>query len=119
MDGEDISGSYLLLEAHNTPTLGPRIRLAPRAKTDDGLIDVVRIKWENRDSLLNYLSGLATGSIEDLPSVEIARGKRLQIKWTGFNIHVDEVVRTEQKREENGSDDSTEAGMTSNKSVNE
>lgn len=97
LDEEDISGSYLILEAHNTPTLGPRLRLAPDAETDDGLIDVVRIRSQNRDSLLNYLTGLVTGNIGDLPSVEITRGKQLQIKWTQFNIHVDEEVRPSEK----------------------
>lgn len=97
LDGEDISGSYLILEAHNTPTLGPRLRLAPDAKTDDGLIDVVRIRSKNRDSLLNYLTGLVTGNIGDLPSVEISRGQKLEIEWSQFNIHVDEVVRPAEK----------------------
>ena len=38
LDGEDISGAYLLVEALNTPAFGPRIKVAPEADPSDGLL---------------------------------------------------------------------------------
>ena len=51
LDGEDISGAYLLVEALNTPAFGPRIKVAPEADPSDGLLEVLRIRDDVRQRL--------------------------------------------------------------------
>ena len=52
LDGEDISGAYLMFEALNLPYIGPNLYLAPGAKPDDGQFDVVMIDKAHRAELL-------------------------------------------------------------------
>jgi hypothetical protein len=93
LDGEEITGEFLMLEALNTTAMGPRVKLAPDADPDDGLFEVVRIREDKRDSLLAYINGLLTETLDELPSVEVSRGRRLEITCNeGFPFHVDAEV---------------------------
>lgn len=93
LDGKDISGNYLIFETLNTTAFGPRIKMAPGADPGDGVFDVVRIREEERSGLMQYLSALIAEEFDELPSVEITRGSKLELEWTGFVIHVDGEVR--------------------------
>ena len=42
-DGVDLSGRYVLVEAMNIRSVGPRLRLAPHADPGDGMLDLVLI----------------------------------------------------------------------------
>jgi diacylglycerol kinase (ATP) len=92
VDGQDFSGSYLLFEVMNTPTLGFHFTLAPDARMDDGLFDLVLIQPSQREGYLKFISGILTGTLERLPEVSIHRGRRLEIAWRGFPLHLDERV---------------------------
>jgi len=92
LDGEDFSGSYLLLEVMNTPTMGLHYMLAPDAKADDGFFDLVLIHASQRENYLRFVAGVLTGSLEKLPVVSIHRGSRLEIAWRGFPLHLDGEV---------------------------
>lgn len=93
LDGEDLSGSYLLVEIMNTPTLGLRYMLAPNAEADDGLFDLVLIHAHERDNYLKFMAGTLMGNLESFPAISIQRGRELEIAWRGFPMHVDgEVV---------------------------
>lgn len=89
LDGEDLSGSYVLVEVMNTPTLGMRYRLAPDALPDDGFFDVVMIHASQRENYLRYVAGILTESLDDIPSVSLQKGSQLEIAWRGFPLHVD------------------------------
>jgi diacylglycerol kinase (ATP) len=93
LDGEDLSGAYLLVEALNTPAFGPRIKVAPEANPSDGLLEVFRIRDDERPGLLRSLTGLLREELKELPGVEMNQGSRLEIGWTGFPFHVDGEVR--------------------------
>jgi len=93
LDGEDLSGSYVLLEVMNTPTVGLRFRLAPDAEPDDGQFDVVLIHANQRENYLDYMAGVLLGKLEDLPAVSVMRGRHLEIAWRGFPLHMDAEVR--------------------------
>jgi hypothetical protein len=43
--------------------------------------------------MLNYIAGLLAGELDDLSSVERAKGQKLEVAWTGFSCHVDAEVR--------------------------
>ncbi len=43
LDGRDLTGDYVLLEAMNIRSIGPNLRLAPDADPGDGLLDIVLV----------------------------------------------------------------------------
>lgn len=89
LDGREEEGDYLLLEAMNMGAIGPRIPVAPSAKSHDGLLDVVRIDAERKDSYFAYLSALVNDELAQLDSVLIDRVKKVEFRWNGFPIHQD------------------------------
>ena len=92
VDGEDFSGSYFLCEVMNTPTVGFHFMLAPEARPDDGLFDLVLIHANQPESYLKFMKGVLTGTLESLPEVSIHRGRTLEIAWRGFPLHLDGTV---------------------------
>jgi len=92
LGGEDLSGSYLLVEVMNTPTFGFRYRLAPDARPDDGLFDLVMIHATQRENYLRFAAGVIRGNLEKLPAVSFQRGRQLEIAWRGFPLHLDAEV---------------------------
>lgn len=79
LDGRDLSGSYLAVEALNTRFGGPNVPLAPGADTADGLLDVVLLRSRDRDRMLEYVARrleLGAGSLPDLP---VHRGRWLRV----------------------------------------
>jgi diacylglycerol kinase (ATP) len=92
LDGQDISGEYLLVEILNTPTIGPRLKLAARTDPQDGLFNVVRVRDDGQNGLLHYVTSLVKGQIEELPNVLVNQGRSLEILWDGFPLHLDDQV---------------------------
>ncbi len=92
LDGEDLSGNYVLVEVLNIPRTGPRLGLVPDADPGDGFFDLLRVRGEAQDGLLRYVTSLLSESLEELPSVEVAQGRELQFTWRDFPIHVDGKV---------------------------
>jgi diacylglycerol kinase (ATP) len=92
LDGEDLSGSYLMVEAMNTPSMGLRYRLAPDAIPDDGLFDLVMIHASQRENYLRFIAGVLAGNLAELPAVSVRRGSHLEIAWRGFPLHLDAQV---------------------------
>lgn len=92
LDGQDLSGDYLLVEVLNTTAFGPRLTVAPAADVADGLFEVLRIRQQERESFVGYIVSLFAAELADLPSVETSQGRRLEVKWTGFPLHIDGEV---------------------------
>jgi diacylglycerol kinase (ATP) len=92
LDGRDISGDFLLVEILNTPTIGPRLRFAPHAEPYDGLFDVVRVKESQSNEIIRMISNLIKGEVDELPNVLVDQGKKLEIHWDGFPLHLDDQV---------------------------
>lgn len=86
LDGEDLSGEYVLLEAMNTRYVGPSLRLAPDADLADGRLDVVLVADAERDRLDEYLRRPP----DDRPGLTVRRGQLLRIDWDGFAVHIDD-----------------------------
>lgn len=89
LDGQEVSGCYILLEVLNTPMTGPHLNLAPNADPGDGLLDVVLIADTEREGLLTYARKMRAGELQELDSVTVTRVKRVELVWTGFPLHVD------------------------------
>jgi diacylglycerol kinase family enzyme len=92
LDGKDISGRYLLLEAVNLRYVGPNLFLAPDSQPGDGQLDVVLVTEAERARLLEYLERWQENR-ERLAVLPTRRGRRLQIEWTGFELHIDDQLR--------------------------
>jgi diacylglycerol kinase (ATP) len=106
VDGQDFSGSYLLFEVMNTPTMGYHYMLAPEAQPDDGLFDLVLIHANQREQYIKFIKSVLTGTLERLPDVSIQRGRKLEIAWRGFPLHVDGEAMAGKEWMENFEDDS-------------
>lgn len=89
LDGEDISGDFLLVEVLNTTAFGPRLKVAPEADVADGLFEIIRVRARERDNFVSYMLSLVAEELNELPSVEVSRGSRVVVAWTGFPVHVD------------------------------
>jgi diacylglycerol kinase (ATP) len=91
LDGRDLSGRYLLLEAMNIRLIGPHLHLAPDADPGDGLFDVVVASEDQCRGLLDYL-GHRLEREATLPALTIHRGRRLEMVWAEPEIHFDDEV---------------------------
>ncbi len=104
IDGQPREGRYLLIEAMNTPMTGNSMRLAPNAKTDDGLLEVVLIEEGGRVGLLNYLMHLVVGRLEDIPTVSVVQCRSFSLQWDGAPVHLDAEVKGELLSEDPSTD---------------
>ncbi|HEX5732962.1 MAG TPA: diacylglycerol kinase family protein [Blastocatellia bacterium] len=93
VDGEDVSGPYLLMEAMNMNFVGPNLHLAPEADPGDGHLDFVFLAEDNRENFARYLTKRLAGK-EAEPPVRVIRGSSLQFYWRGTAIHLDDKIWT-------------------------
>ncbi len=89
LDGEDVSGEYLLFEALNIPHVGPNLFLAPDSKPGDGRFDLVMASEAERDRLSHYLETWQDEKSR-LAVLPTRKGSRLTLSWTGYRVHVDD-----------------------------
>ncbi|HEY1289078.1 MAG TPA: diacylglycerol kinase family protein [Burkholderiales bacterium] len=89
LDGEDISGRYLLFEAINLRYVGPNLFLAPDGKPGDGKLDVVLITEAERVHLLEYLEKWQHDR-DRLAVLPTRRGELLRMEWNGSELHIDD-----------------------------
>lgn len=91
LDGRDLSGEVVLLEALNIPFVGPNLHLSPKADPSDGLMDVVVVRRHHASAFDDYLARrLMDDSLP--PVLDVVRGRDLQIVWTGFDVHLDDIT---------------------------
>lgn len=91
LDGRDLSGEYLLVEAMNIRSVGPNVELAPSASVSDGLLDLVLIGEEDRAALRDYLTARLKGQ-QPVLRVPTHRGRHAQVAWKGSRVHIDDKV---------------------------
>jgi diacylglycerol kinase family enzyme len=86
LDGEDLSGEYLLLEAMNIRCAGPNLWLADHARADDGRLEIVLAKESDRATLVALADAFAS-SPALLPTLS---GRRLRIWCEPEDLHIDD-----------------------------
>jgi len=91
LDGRDVSGDYVLLEALNIRYIGPNLDLVPRADINDGFLDVVFVTKAKRAKLSKYLSDRISGKNSRV-SLTVRRGRHLQIELKNSPIHIDDTA---------------------------
>lgn len=89
LDDNDISGDYIVFEAMNTQFVGPNLFLAPDADPGDGLVDVVLVSGDERDTLVEHLASWRRGDMTP-PPLRSERGRSLVVEWSGFSMHLDD-----------------------------
>src|SRR5215831_2654620 len=91
LDGQDLSGQYIMLEVMNISYVGPNLCLAPHAHPGDGLLDIVSVSADEQDKLSMCLADSIDGKLAR-PALTVRKGQRLQIEWDGFTVHIDDEV---------------------------
>lgn len=91
LDGKDLSGDYVVLEALNICSVGPNLKLAPKADFNDGFLDVVVVPKSERAQLRNYLADTIKNKNAP-PDLPIRRGQHLQIEWESSPVHIDDMA---------------------------
>lgn len=86
-DGEDLSGDYIAVEALNIRQLGPQIVLAPQARTDDGMLDLLLVPPSDRGELADFVDA---GSVGTPPGIR-RLVRRLDVTWPRAGGHVDDA----------------------------
>src|SRR5688500_18665886 len=61
LDGRDLSGDYIMLEAMNIRHIGAGIELAPDADPTDGMLDVLAVREEDRAAFMVHLHERSRG----------------------------------------------------------
>jgi diacylglycerol kinase (ATP) len=89
LDGKDISGDYVLLEALNIRYIGPNLELVPQADIKDGFLDIVSVKKDQRDKLKRHLSNALKPNSKS-EKLTVRRGRHLHIEWQNSPIHIDD-----------------------------
>jgi diacylglycerol kinase (ATP) len=91
LDGRDLSGDYVLFEAMIMQYVGPNLYLAPDVRLGDGLLDIVLVTQAERDKFSSYLSTWQQG-VRHPPELSSHRGRHLQLRWSGYYVHLDDTV---------------------------
>ena len=99
IDGEDISGRYVLWEAMNIHSVGPALHLAPRAATKDGQFDFVCARQADYALLLEHLDARVAGKKSESP-LPARRFRELRVVWKGSTLHLDDKLWPEKKQSE-------------------
>jgi diacylglycerol kinase (ATP) len=94
LDGKDLSGDYVAVEAMNMRFVGPKIPLAANADPGDGLLDLVLVGEEERIALLEYVGGRLREAAAELPELPVHRGRHVRMRSVdGLPVHVgDDVI---------------------------
>lgn len=91
LDGKDISGRYLMLEALNLRYVGPNLHLASDSQPGDGQFDVIMVGEAERDRLLYYFEHWQENR-ERLAVLPTLRGRHFELEWSGFPLHIDDKL---------------------------
>ncbi len=80
LDGSDwYAGDVMLVAVANGTTFGHGMRIAPHARVDDGLFDVVLVKHTGRLGLVAALRRVYNGTHLDDPRIAFSRAAHVQI----------------------------------------
>jgi sphingosine kinase len=79
LDDRTVDDDFLLVAVCNTVFSGSGMRLAPRARIDDGKLDVVILRRASRWQMLRLFAKVFDGSHVDMPGVEYHQVRSMSI----------------------------------------
>lgn len=80
VDGVDRSGPHTLVSVANTPAFGGGMRIAPHARLDDGLLDLVLVGPVCRTELLRVFPRVYRGRHVSHPAVTVIRAREVVLR---------------------------------------
>ncbi len=80
IDGRYAAGKYCFVEICNSRYTGGRMRMAPAARIDDGLLDIVAVGEIGRASLLATFPHIYRGTHGAHPAVTFYQGRRVRLR---------------------------------------
>lgn len=93
IDGEDVSGEYLMVEVMNARLLGPNIVLSPHASPWDQQLDAVLVRQKDKQRLATYLMQLENDPHATPPKFEKRRCRHVSLKLDGEALRIDDSLR--------------------------
>lgn len=93
-DGRDLSGDYLLVEAMNVRSIGPRLQLAPAADPGDGMLDLVLIGAADAERFGRDLEAWFDHRPGG-PAWGVTRARRIVIEGDRVAWHLDDALQPE------------------------
>ena len=91
--GESMTLDAFVAGAANGGMIGGGIPIAPEAKADDGLLDVVIVEKVDRKKLISRLIGLMQGKILSFPETHFYRASSVSFSAPNMRVNVDgEIV---------------------------
>ena len=92
VDGEPwIDGEHWLVAVANCNSFGSGMRIAPDARVDDGLFDIVLIEGASRREVLVAFPRVYFGAHVTHPRVKIRRGRELRVSGERLGMETDGV----------------------------
>lgn len=79
IDGETIERQGVFVEVANSSYTGTSFLMAPKAKLDDGLLDVVLLNKISRLKLLRLFTSIYDGSHINYPEIEYFQAKKVKV----------------------------------------
>jgi diacylglycerol kinase family enzyme len=93
VDGEEVTGDFILVEVLNIRSVGPNLVLDRDADPSDGYFNVVIADDKHRDEIARYLQDRIDGR-EGRLCLPSLRGQRVDIHGRGDTHVDDELVRS-------------------------
>lgn len=90
IDETEIEAEFRLVEVLNTPAVGPRLMFSPEARMTSGKLGVVIANGAVKPGLA--IPALLAHRFAQLEGVRTEFGERIEIEWTDFPIHLDDVI---------------------------
>ena len=81
-DGESFSGKVLFAVVGNNSSYGGGIRLAPRAKLDDGILDICIVPYMSRLELLRWVPRAYRGEHLNHPRIKYLQARKITLHPT-------------------------------------
>lgn len=91
VEGQQLSGNYILVEIMNIRLTGPNMDLAPEADPGDGMLDVVLVREEEREKLKDYLANYMRDK-DNGYQWQVRHAKEIQVEWSGMHFQKDDEV---------------------------
>ncbi len=79
-DGEALEAEFTLMAIANTMHTGEGMKLAPKARIDDGMLDIIVVEKRSRRALIRLFSKLGSGRHVDEPGVRYEQVTRVRLQ---------------------------------------
>ncbi|WP_224994894.1 diacylglycerol kinase family protein [Cesiribacter sp. SM1] len=89
LDGQRVSGRFILVEVMNIQYSGPNLNMAPHANPEDTYLDIVMVREDEREIVGTYLEDRikSRGTLKQLP---VRRAQHVKVEWYGIHCHIDD-----------------------------